>query len=1457
MMKRIVLSVCAAVAAAVVAWAHENLLPNPGFDDGVLDNGFNSSGAASFSCVGGHWTGVRAGVTKRNSSGYLQAADPASGTCAAYLVAESANAVISNTFVAVAGTYEFSCKYIRRGNWGNWTIKFSMFADGKQVGSTVSASDHATWRTMSGTVHLDAGQHVFSVVGTKGSSNAMGAIDDVCVKLVTPDEESGFLYVTSEPSAVVVSDEPKCAMHAFADGESRTFTTDTPINVDPVGLVKFVAKRYRIDEWDAGSETWTEGTPVEALTYTHVQSGVTVKRLVWIYEKETNPAVTHVWTGGVDNRFEESGNWETLAGEPVAAAPGADSFVYIPAAEAAGAANSVIVAEPFAISNLVVGAYRGEAGSASLSMNHLGTNIVSGCMSVGLCGKLTHEPHGSGVQVAQHKLNLKVLGNMWLESGGEINVDLKGYHAKCGPGLNSNVVSYGGVGMGSTSTAKLYGSISEPTDLGCGGEKENDNKHGGGAVYLDVAETLTVNGPIYSRSNEPTPGQGGSTGSGGSILIRCGTLAGVSTLSTDFAPPSVNGSSWTGPGGRIAVHQRTATDWSSFKGTMTSLGSSSATCPGGPGTVFRKLPGQQYGDLTVQGRDKDGGWCAITTNVVDHDRPFDSVTLKNKARLRLAKDVTLKVASNLDVSGGTLVGADPSATLEFVGEGDCTCAFSSTFDVKKVTCTVPGKRLRFNTDAAKKLVMPDDGLLTLRGSEEVPLELYPETDGAIWPLQLNPNTKIDVYAVAVTNSNAGYGKGVLAFDSVNLGGNNYWSFSKTIRPGQTNVWTGAKSTSWEDGENWDCGRAPVETDVVKIPEITAETVRYPEMGIGDKTVNELIVATGAAVQLSGAHVTVTNDLQVHGAVTMLRKATLAFSCDADFTGGSFSCNDARLRLIGDGDQTFNAAGVSLDYLIVAKPGGSVSFAGGFTANDWRVDAGAPLTLLFAPGASVTAHAMYLNGFTPGATNLALRGSVPGSAWSLRTDPLRQSVTGVRVRDCAAPSDAPVRADARTCADEGNNANWLFGSAVSRWAGGEGSFSDASRWIPGEVPGAGSHVAIVAGEGAPATVTLAAGEAVPLASLTVSGADGALAKFTANAPIAIAGDVEVLTNATLVLNSRDEFNTVDGDMRLYAGATLTHDGPQTTLTNRLRLQVAGDMTVDAGALVDVDGKGYTGQYDPFSKVGSNGGSGTHGGLGNNPHPKQCYDSVSMPVMYGSGGGNPNRNGGGAIYLEVTGTLTLNGSVTACSICETAGDSGAGGSILLVCGTLAGGGIVRADYATADFYNNYKPSWTGGGGRVSLIQRVATDWSAFTGKAWARGGKGSYPGAAGTVYRRCAGSPYGEVRVDNAHDSTDLTFGTYATLPSTDPDDKEVTRGFALTIGGGGKVSLTQNWTIYDLSFSNNKAKLVLGTNTLTLISREHKDGKGWPSGITITSNQAPNGVWGKIVWKKPGFAIIIR
>jgi len=70
----------------------------------------------------------------------------------------------------------------------------------------------------------------------------------------------------------------------------------------------------------------------------------------------------------------------------------------------------------------------------------------------------------------------------------------------------------------------------------------------------------------------------------------------------------------------------------------------------------------------------------------------------------------------------------------------------------------------------------------------------------------------------------------------------------------------------------------------------------------------------------------------------------------------------------------------------------------------------------------------------------------------------------------------------------------------------------------------------------------------------------------------------------------------------------------------------------------------------------------------------------------------------------------------------GGSGAGGSVFLMVGTLAGSGTISAKGAT-----NYYGYGAGGGGRIAIYRTNST----FTGTITAAAGLGAYPGGAGTV------------------------------------------------------------------------------------------------------------------------------
>jgi hypothetical protein len=106
---------------------------------------------------------------------------------------------------------------------------------------------------------------------------------------------------------------------------------------------------------------------------------------------------------------------------------------------------------------------------------------------------------------------------------------------------------------------------------------------------------------------------------------------------------------------------------------------------------------------------------------------------------------------------------------------------------------------------------------------------------------------------------------------------------------------------------------------------------------------------------------------------------------------------------------------------------------------------------------------------------------------------------------------------------------------------------------------------------------------------------------------------------------------------------------------------------------------------------------------------AYGDVVAPLTLGSGGGswdNGGQFGGGAIRLTVAGgTVTINGTVTADAYPQCGGtvnvSTGAGGSVYIDCGTLTGGGTIRARGG-----DNLSNNRTGSGGRIALSYTTST-------------------------------------------------------------------------------------------------------------------------------------------------------
>ena len=217
---------------------------------------------------------------------------------------------------------------------------------------------------------------------------------------------------------------------------------------------------------------------------------------------------------------------------------------------------------------------------------------------------LVIQSNGKITTDAGDKVNISAT-NITIESGGQINVDNKGYSG--GSGYNSNGngpgkgyyhsysgggAGYGGYGGNGYGTGgSPYGSITQPTDLGSGGGGAYyaSGGYGGGAIFLNISDTITIEsgGTITAdgqndRTSSSSKQYNGGGGSGGSIYIITDKLAGSGTITADGGD---GGNDYYdgggGSGGRISLNYNTNT----FSGSIHAYGGDGYG-DGGAGTIY-------------------------------------------------------------------------------------------------------------------------------------------------------------------------------------------------------------------------------------------------------------------------------------------------------------------------------------------------------------------------------------------------------------------------------------------------------------------------------------------------------------------------------------------------------------------------------------------------------------------------------------------------------------------------------------------------------------------------------------------------------------------------------------------------------------------------------------------------------------------------------------------------------
>jgi hypothetical protein len=229
----------------------------------------------------------------------------------------------------------------------------------------------------------------------------------------------------------------------------------------------------------------------------------------------------------------------------------------------------------------------------------------------------------------------------------------------------------------------------------------------------------------------------------------------------------------------------------------------------------------------------------------------------------------------------------------------------------------------------------------------------------------------------------------------------------------------------------------------------------------------------------------------------------------------------------------------------------------------------------------------------------------------------------------------------------------------------------------------------------------------------------------DADAVIDGTYTIDTNTTWSANgiNRGEYDCSDLNFHVTNNATFTlasFDSQDFDWTNDYGSHlIAADFTLDLGSIVSTDATGYRGGrpskrngQGPGGGIGSNdaggGGYGGRGADGRNGLGGSSYGSSVMPIEIGSGGGGQNATGcnggrgGGAIYLDLTGTAVINGTVSAnggnggfvSGTCSMGG--GSGGAIYLNAPSFSGNGLMRANGGSG----NGTYSGGGGGGRIAL-------------------------------------------------------------------------------------------------------------------------------------------------------------
>ena len=424
---------------------------------------------------------------------------------------------------------------------------------------------------------------------------------------------------------------------------------------------------------------------------------------------------------------------------------------------------------------------------------------------------------------------------------------------------------------------------------------------------------------------------------------------------------------------------------------------------------------------------------------------------------------------------------------------------------------------------------------------------------------------------------------------------------------------------------------------------------------------------------------------------------------------------------------------------------------------------------------------------------------------------------------------------------------------------------------------------------PNTLTIAASS-----SMTVNGAmtlDGdtafslgsgstiALTKQGALLSIDIpAGNNQTWTNSTISVAAVGLFTIDDAIAITLAGTTAVNGNVQWTALTNLDIASGASIAATGKGCTGV-GSGTTGMGPDTSNICTSGGTGQgrgggvgggggagggHGGTGGNASSGATsgggatYDSATAPVLFGaSGGGGGNAGtsgaGGGVVRLNIAGTFTHNGLITAAgaagAVVTNGPAGGAGGSIYITTASANSTNSAGTRFSVNGGNANGDGQGAGGAGRIAITYTGGTmsfDSDDFTASGGTTTPNSGGPGAKGTVYLKNTATS----RVDIFHGftySTDFNETTWnvdssATNQYCDPSTDTSPSISATTVTLAGTLACAASGII-SFDVISTSGTVTMPSFTMSLPVEKFFTISGGPS-VTLSGTTAVNT---NVVW----------